>query len=117
MSEVFDLFLFMGVLVLVAGAGLLAPSRWIRISVGCFFLTVAFFVFYGAVPSAMIAWTDNWGLVQDNPNFGPRIRDAGIMGYHGMIVGLTFYGFAIWQRLHPVNADADEGKREAGGYR
>lgn len=117
MSSVFDMILFMGVLVLVAAAGIATRSRWVRISVGCFYLTVAFVVFYGALPSALIAWTDNWGIVQDNPNFGPRIRDVGIMGYHGAIVGLTFYLFAIWQRMRPVNADADELKREAGGYR
>ena len=95
----------------------LRRSSWFRVSLGALALTFAFMIFYGAVPSAMIAWTDTWNVIKTNPNFGPRIRDAAVMGYHGAIVGLTFYGFAIWQRLHPVNADANEMKREAGGYR
>ena len=117
MGRVLDLMIVFGILGGIALLGLVSRSRWIRITAGCFHLTVAFVLFYGAVPSAMLAWTDSWPIIADNPDMGGRIRDAGIMGYHGLIVGLTFYGFAIWQRLHPVNADADEMKREAGGYR
>jgi hypothetical protein len=30
---------------------------------------------------------------------------------------VTFVGASLWQQLHPVNADSDEAKRDAGGYR
>ena len=95
----------------------LPRSTWFRVAMGSMAMTIAFLVFYGAIPSALMAWTDGWGIVKNNPNFGPRIRDVGIMGYHGGIVTATFLGFALYQRLHPVNADADEAKRESGGYR
>lgn len=120
MSKLLEAAMFLGVLGLVAVLPFVVRSHWMRITSGCFFLTVAFMVFYGAIPSAMISWTDNWDLVKDNSTgaaFGPRIRDAVIMGYHGAIVTATFFGFAIYQRLNPVNADADEGKRDPGGYR
>jgi hypothetical protein len=48
---------------------------------------------------------------------GPRLRDILIVGYYNVIVPLTFIAASLWQRLHPVNADADEAKRDAGGYR
>jgi hypothetical protein len=95
-------------------------SHWARVTIGCFWLTIGFMVFYGAVPSAMMQWTDNWDIVKENSggtNLGPRIRDIFVMGYQMTVVGLTFFGFAIYQRLKPVNADADEAKRDAGGYR
>jgi hypothetical protein len=112
-----DFALVSGLLAAFLVVGVVSRSYWVRISVGCLFMTVGFMFFYGALPSAVMAWTDSWPVIQDNPNFGPRIRDVAIVGYHGVIVGLTFYGFAIWQRLRPVNSDADEAKREAGGYR
>jgi hypothetical protein len=120
MSKLIEAALFLGVLGLVASLPMVIRSQWMRISVGCFFLTIAFMVFYGAIPSALISWTDNWDLVKEHSagaGFGPRIRDAIIMGYHGAIVTATFLGFSLYQRLNPVNADADEGKRDPGGYR
>ena len=47
----------------------------------------------------------------------PRLRDILIVSYYGVIVPLTFVGASLWQQLHPLNADADEAKRDAGGYR
>jgi hypothetical protein len=117
---VLEALFFLGVLAFVASLPMIIRSQWMKVSVGCFFLTVAFMLFYGAIPSAMISWTDNWDLVKNHSGgaaFGPRIRDAVVMGYHGAIVTATFFGFALYQRLHPVNADADEGKRDPGGYR
>ena len=97
--------------------GRLAQSAWLRVTIGSLVLTILFVVFYGAVPSALLAWTDEWQIIEDNPDLGPRIRDVGIMGYHGAIVGVTFLAFSLYQRLNPVNADADEAKRDPGGYR
>ena len=99
-----------------APAGL-AQSAWLRVTIGSLLLTIGFVIFYGAIPSALLAWTDEWTIVEENPEFGPRIRDVAIMGYHGAIVTATFLAFSLYQRLNPVNADADEGKRDPGGYR
>ena len=97
--------------------GRLAQSVWLRVTVGSLLLTIAFVIFYGAIPSALIAWTDEWQILEDNPDIAPRIRDVGVIAYHGAIVNVTFLLFSLYQRLNPVNADADEAKRDAGGYR
>ena len=97
--------------------GRLTDSAWLRVTVGALLMTIAFVIFYGAIPSALIAWTDEWTILEENPDIAPRIRDVGIMGYHGGVVTATFLAFSLYQRLHPVNADADEGKRDPGGYR
>ena len=99
-----------------APAGL-AQSAWLRVAVGSLLMAIGFLIFYGAIPSALIAWTDNWTIIEDHPDIAPRIRDVGIIGYHGLIVNVTFLAFSLYQRLNPVNADADEGKRDPGGYR
>lgn len=115
-------FLIFGALV-VAMAALWGPARksgWGRATVACLYLTVAFMFFYGAVPSAIITWSDKWKIVADNAtgnNLGGRFRDMLIVGYYGVLVPLTFIGASLWQQMHPVNADADEAKRDAGGYR
>ena len=95
----------------------LTDSVWLRVTVASLLMTIAFLIFYGAIPSALIAWTDEWTILEDNPDIAPRIRDVGIIGYHGAIVNVTFLLFSLYQRLNPVNADADEGKRDPGGYR
>ena len=97
--------------------GRLGQSPWVRVTIGSLVLTILFLIFYGAIPSALIAWTDEWQILEDNPDIAPRIRDVGIIGYHGAIVNVTFLAFSLYQRLNPVNADADEAKRDAGGYR
>ena len=97
--------------------GRLAQSAWLRVAIVSLLMTIAFLVFYGAIPSALLAWTDEWAILEDNPEIAPRIRDVGIMGYHGGVVTATFLAFSLYQRLNPVNADADEGKRDPGGYR
>lgn len=97
--------------------GRLTDSAWFRVTMGSLLLTIAFVIFYGAIPSALIAWTDEWTILEKNPDIAPRIRDVGIIGYHGAVVTATFLAFSLYQRLHPVNADADEGKRDPGGYR
>jgi hypothetical protein len=109
---------------LVVGLAALWPaarsSGWGRASVASLYLTIAFMFFYGAVPSALVSWTNDWKIVADNSTgtmLGPRLRDILIVGYYNVIVPLTFIGAVLWQRLHPVNADADEAKRDAGGYR
>jgi hypothetical protein len=98
----------------------LQHSQWLKVSIGCLVATIAFMIFYAAIPSAFIAWTDNWKIVKDNQTgtgLGPRIRDVAVMGWYGVITPLTFVAFSLYQKLNPVNADADESKREAGGYR
>lgn len=111
-------------LMVVFLAALWAPARtsgWGRAAVASLYLTIAFMFFYGAIPSALITWSDNWKIVLDHKigvvGLGPRLRDVLIVGYYGVLVPLTFVGASLWQQLHPVNADADEGKRDAGGYR
>jgi len=107
----------------VALAALWAPARrspWGRATAASLYLTIAFMFFYGAVPSALISWTDKWDWITEydtGSQLGPRLRDILIVGYYNVIVPLTFIGAVLWQRLHPVNADADEAKRDAGGYR
>lgn len=109
--------------IVVALAALWGPARsspWGRATAASLYLTIAFMFFYGAVPSALISWTDKWDIVLDHDTgtaLGPRLRDLLIVGYYNVIVPLTFIGAVLWQRLHPVNADADEAKRDAGGYR
>jgi hypothetical protein len=114
--------LILGMLVLGLAAlwPLAKNSGWGRASVASLYLTIAFMFFYGAVPSALISWSDNWKIVLDykaGTGLGPRLRDILIVGYYNVIVPLTFIAAVLWQRLHPVNADADEAKRDAGGYR
>ena len=92
-------------------------SQWLKVTIGSLVCTLLFMVFFAAIPSAFLAWSDEWGWVQNNANFGPRIRDVIVVGWYGAITPVTFVAFALWQRLHPVNADADEAKRDAGGYR
>ena len=87
-----------------------------------FACTVGFMIFYSAVPSAFLAWSDTFKWVQATetfgiPGLGPRLRDVVVVSYYGVITPLTFVAFSLWQRMHPVNADADESKRDAGGYR
>jgi hypothetical protein len=107
----------------VALAALWIPARrspWGRATAAAMYLTIAFMFFYGAVPSALISWSDDWQIVLDYKTgnaIGPRVRDLIIVGYYNVIVPITFIGAVLWQRLHPVNADADEAKRDAGGYR
>lgn len=107
----------------VALAALWGPTRrspWGRATMASLYLTIAFMFFYGALPSALISWTDKWDIVTDYDTgtaMGPRLRDLLIVGYYNVIVPLTFIAAVLWQRLHPVNADADEAKRDAGGYR
>lgn len=95
----------------------LAQSTWLRVAIASLLMTIAFLIFYGAIPSALIAWTDEWTILENNPDIAPRIRDVGIIGYHGAVVNVTFLAFSLYQRLNPVNADADESKRDPGGYR
>ena len=102
--------------------GLLQRSAWLRASVGSFVCTVLFMVFYAAVPSAFLSWSNDWSWVLAPKTFGviglgPRIRDILVVGYYGAITPLTFVAFSLWQKMHPINADADEAKRDAGGYR
>ncbi len=99
---------------------LLTRSQWLRVGIGSLVATFVFMVFFAAIPSAFLAWSDNWKLVKDystGPALGPRLRDIVVVGYYGVITPLTFVAFALWQRLHPVNADADEARRDPGGYR
>lgn len=115
-------FLIFGVLV-VALAALWGPARksgWGRAAVSSLYLTIAFMFFYGAIPSAIITWSDNWKIIlahKTGTSLGPRLRDILIVGYYGVLVPVTFVGASLWQQLHPLNADADEAKRDAGGYR
>ena len=95
-------------------------SQWFRVSMAGLLMTFLFMVFYAAIPSLLMGWTDEWAIVENNSQgaaWGPRIRDAAVMGYHGGVIVATFVAFSLWQRLHPVNADPDESKREGGGYR
>ncbi len=94
----------------------LRRSVWLRMSFLCLGMTFAFMIFFAAVPSALVSWSDDWGWVQGN-ELGGRIRDMLIVGYYGALTAATLVGFSLWQRLHPVNADADETKRDPGGYR
>jgi hypothetical protein len=109
---------------LVVGlAALWGPARssgWGRAAVSSLYLTIAFMFFYGAIPSALITWSDNWRIILDHKTgnaLGPRLRDILIVSYYGVLVPVTFIGASLWQQLHPLNADADEAKRDAGGYR
>jgi hypothetical protein len=107
----------------VALAALWVPARhspWGRATAASLYLTIGFMFFYGAVPSALITWSDNWKIILEHKtgtSLGPRLRDILIVGYYNLIVPITFIAAVLWQRLHPVNADADEAKRDAGGYR
>ena len=92
-------------------------SQWLKVTIGSLVCTFLFMIFFAAIPSAFLAWSDTFGWVKDNQNFGPRIRDVIVVIWYGAITPVTFVAFALWQRLHPVNADADEPKRDAGGYR
>jgi hypothetical protein len=109
--------------IVVACAAIWGPARrspWGRATAASLYLTIAFMFFYGAVPSALISWSDDWKIILEHNTgnaLGPRARDLLIIGYYNVIVPLTFIGAVLWQRLHPVNADADEAKRDAGGYR
>ena len=101
---------------------LLQRSAWLRASLGSLVCTVLFMIFYAAVPSAFLSWSNDWSWVLAPKTFGviglgPRIRDILVVGYYGAITPLTFVAFSLWQKMHPVNADADEAKRDAGGYR
>jgi cytochrome c biogenesis factor len=115
-------FLIFGALV-VALAALWGPARksgWGRAGVSALYLTIAFMFFYGAIPSTIITWSDDWKIILDNKagtGLGPRLRDILIVGYYGVLVPITFIGASLWQQMRPVNADADEAKRDAGGYR
>ncbi|MEO6713604.1 MAG: hypothetical protein ABIM89_09275 [Mycobacteriales bacterium] len=121
MQEWLD-WLFFAALV-VALAALWGPARksgWGRAGMASVYLTIAFMFFYGAIPSALITWSDNWKIILDNKTgnaYGPRLRDILIVSYYGAIVPLTFIAASLWQQLHPLNADSDEAKRDAGGYR
>ncbi|HEX8001386.1 MAG TPA: hypothetical protein VF519_01685 [Mycobacteriales bacterium] len=100
----------------------LQRSQWLRVSLGSLACTFLFMVFFAAIPSAIINWSDQWPWVQAPETFGvlglgKRLRDLIIVGWYGAITPVTFVAFSLWQRLHPVNADADEPKRDAGGYR
>ena len=100
----------------------LQRSQWLRVTLGCLACTFLFMVFFAAVPSAIINWSDQWSWVQAPTTFGvlglgKRLRDLIIVGWYGAITPVTFVAFSLWQKLHPVNADADEAKRDAGGYR
>lgn len=100
----------------------LQRSQWLRVTFGCLACTFAFMIFFAAVPSAIINWSDQWSWVQAPTTFGvlglgKRLRDLIIVGWYGAITPVTFVAFSLWQKLHPVNADADEAKRDAGGYR
>jgi hypothetical protein len=101
---------------------LLQRSGWLRAGLGSLVCTMLFMIFFAAVPSAFISWSNNWAWVLAPKTFGiiglgPRIRDVIVVGYYGAITPLTFVAFSLWQKMHPINADADELKRDAGGYR
>ena len=101
---------------------LLQRSAWLRASILSLIFTILFMVFFSAVPSAFLTWSNDWSWVLAPKTFGvlglgPRLRDLIVVAYYGAITPLTFVAFSLWQRMHPVNADADEGKRAAGGYR
>ena len=101
---------------------LLQRSAWLRASVASFVCTVLFMIFFAAVPSAFLTWSEDFSWVQEPSLFGilglgPRLRDVIVVAYYGAITPVTFVAFSLWQKLHPVNADADESKRDAGGYR
>ena len=100
----------------------LQRSQWLRVTLGSLACTFLFMIFFAAVPSAIINWSDQWSWVQAPTTFGvlglgKRLRDLIIVGWYGAITPVTFVAFSLWQKLHPVNADADEAKRDAGGYR
>jgi hypothetical protein len=99
-----------------------ARSQWLRVSLGALACTFGFVIFYSAVPSAFLAWSDTWSWVEASKTLGiaglgPRLRDVIVVGYYGVITPLTFVAFSLYQRFNPVNADPDEAKRDAGGYR
>jgi hypothetical protein len=100
----------------------LQRSQWLRVTLGSLLCTFLFMIFYAGVPSALINWSDKWDWVEAPTTFGvlglgKRLRDLIIVGWYGVLTPVTFVAFSLWQRLHPVNADADEAKRDAGGYR
>lgn len=100
----------------------LQRSQWLRVTLGSLLCTLLFMWFFAGVPSAIINWSDTWGWVLAPKTFGvlglgKRLRDLIVVGWYGVITPVTFVAFSLWQRLHPVNADADEAKRDAGGYR
>ena len=97
-------------------------TAWMRATIGSLICTILFMIFFSAVPSAILTWFDTFDWVEAGelwgvPDLAPKIRDFVVVTYYGVITPLTFVAFSLWQRLHPVNADADEAKREAGGYR
>ena len=99
---------------------MLLRSEWLRATIFSMAATTAFLIFYSALPSALIDWSDTLGIVENYSTgtaLGPRIRDVFIVGYYATITPLTFVAFALYQRMFPVNADPDEPKRESGGYR
>lgn len=101
---------------------LLQRSAWLRASIGSFVCTMLFMIFFAAVPSAFLTWSNDWEWVLAPKTFGvlglgPRLRDIIVVGYYGAITPLTFVAFSLYQKMNPVNADADEAKRDAGGYR
>lgn len=101
---------------------LLQRSGWLRASIGALLCTIGFMVFFSAVPSAFMNWSNGWDWVEAPTTFGviglgKRLRDIFVVGYYGAITPLTFVAFSLYQKMNPVNADADEGKRDAGGYR
>lgn len=101
---------------------LLQRSAWLRASIGSFIFTVLFMIFFASVPSALLTWSNDWSWVLAPKTFGvlglgPRLRDLIVVAYYGAITPVTFVAFALYQRMNPVNADADEMKRDAGGYR
>ncbi|MFN2625457.1 MAG: hypothetical protein ABR520_05175 [Mycobacteriales bacterium] len=99
---------------------LLGRSEWLKAIVFSMACTLLFLIFFAAIPSAFISWTDGISLVTSHSAgtaLGPRIRDVFVVGYYGAITPVTFVLFSLYQRMHPVNADPDEPKRESGGYR
>lgn len=97
-------------------------SQWLRVTFGSLLCTFGFMIFFAAVPSAFLTWSNNWSWVLAPKTFGilglgPRLRDLIVVAYYGAITPVTFVAFSLYQRLNPVNADADEPKRDAGGYR
>ena len=100
----------------------LQRSQWLRVTLGSLVCTFLFMIFFAAVPSAFLTWSNDWSWVLAQelwgvPALGPRLRDVIVVAYYGAITPATFVAFSLYQKLHPVNADADEPKRDAGGYR
>ncbi len=100
----------------------LQRSQWLRVTIGSLLCTIGFMIFFAAIPSAFLTWSNNWAWVLAPKTFGvlglgPRLRDLIVVGWYGVITPITFVAFSLYQRMNPVNADADEAKRDAGGYR